>query len=169
MNELSENKVYQSLRTVVAAVAGISLINVFLIKMEIERNLLFSAFLPVWGANYGIYFAPEVNRNRIIAGGVLLIGVLYMCYLLAGKRPGWMMFAALLYLIDTWIMIWFIETRGYSYTSWGLDIVSHIIVLVLMVRAGVIGRNRIKKKPAEVISEPVEEKPENKVDYYVDD
>ena len=169
MNELSENKVYQSLRTVVAAVAGISLINVFLIKMEIERNLLFSAFLPVWGANYGIYFAPEVNRNRIIAGGVLLIGVFYMCYLLAGKRPGWMMFAAFLYLIDTWIMIWFIETRGYSYTSWGLDIVSHIIVLVLMVRAGVIGRNRIKKKPAEVISEPVEEKPENKVDYYVDD
>ena len=169
MSELSENKVYQSLRTVVAAVAGISLVNVFLIKMEIERNVLFSAFLPTLGANHTVYFAPELNQNRAIAGGVMLIVALFICYLLAEKRWGWMMVAFLIYLIDTWFMIWFIDVRGYSYANWSLDIIAHVIILALMLWAVVIGKNRSQKKPVEEISKPAEEKPDNKIDYYVDD
>lgn len=169
MSELSENRVYQSLRTVLAAVAGISLANVFLIKMEIERNLLFSAFLPALGANRTVYFAPEFNQNRAIIGGVMLIGALFTCYVLSNKRWVWMMIAFLIYLIDTWFMIWFIEVGGYSYAEWSLDIIAHVIILAILLRAAVIGKNRAEKKPVEEISRPAEEKTDNKIDYYVDD
>ena len=80
-----------------------------------------------------------------------------------------MMIAFLIYLIDTWFMIWFIEAGGYSYAEWSLDIIAHVIILVILLRAAVIGKNRAEKKPVEEISRPAEEKTDNKIDYYVDD
>ena len=169
MNDLVENKVYQSLRTVLAAVAIISLANVFMIKFEVERNLLFSAFLPSWGANHTVYFAPELNGNMAIACGVGVIALLYLCYVLSKKHYGWMMLAFIIYLIDTWVMIWFIDARGYSYAQWALDIAAHVIVLVLLLWAAMIGKNRKKEKPVEAEPEPAEEKTENKIDYIIED
>lgn len=144
MNRLLENKTYQNLRTIIAAVAGISLINICLIWFRIERNLAFSAFVPSWGANYSVYLADEAHRNLFIGVfGIRIILRYVFCFLMSRKRAFWFTTAFFMYLIDTWLMIYFIEMKGFDYYNWVFDIISHVFVLVIMAW-GIVIAKRIK-------------------------
>lgn len=164
MNRLVENRTYQNLRTIIAAVAGISLINIGLIYFRIEKNLAFSAFVPSWGVNYSVYLAEESQKNLYIAVfGVLVIRLYIFCYVMSKKRAFWFTAAFFMYLVDTWLMTYFIEIKGFSYSNWVFDIVSHIFVLIIMVWAIVIAR-RIKDDEADK-----EKKAKPEMDFLIDD
>lgn len=169
MEELLKNKTYQNLRTIPAAIAVISLRNVFMIKMEFERSLLFSAFLPVLGANYTVYVSRGENQNLAIGAGVMLILLFYICYVFSRKNWKWMMVAFLRYLVDTWFLIYFVEVRGLGYSTWAFDIITHVGVLALLLWAAILGQNAVKKKPEVQDEQPADKDLENKMDYIIDD
>ena len=164
MNRLVENRTYQNLRTIIAAVAGISLINIGLIYFRIEKNLAFSAFVPTWVVNYSVYLAEESQKNLYIAVfGVLIIRLYMFCYVMSKKRAFWFKVAFIMYLIDTWLMTYFIEMKGFSYSNWVFDIISHIFVLIIMVWAIVIAI-RIKDDEARM-----EKKAKPEMDFLIDE
>ena len=169
MEELLKNKTYQSLRTIPAAIAVISLRNVFMIKMEFERSLLFSAFLPVLGANYTVYVSEGTNQNLAIGAGVMLILLFYLCYVFSRKNWKWMMVAFIRYLIDTWFLIYFVEVRELGYNTWAFDIITHVGVLALLLWAAMLGQNALKKKPAVQEEQPADKDLENTMDYIIED
>ncbi|MBR2546130.1 MAG: hypothetical protein IKE93_08205 [Erysipelotrichaceae bacterium] len=164
MNRLLENRTYQNLRTIIAAVAGLSLINIILIYFRIERNLAFSAFVPSWGMNYSVYLADESQKNLYIAVfGVGIIGLYVLCYVMSKKKAFWFMAALLMYLTDTWLMTYFIEQKGFSYSNWTFDIISHVFVLIIMTWAVVVA---IRIKDDEAIKEM---KTQPVMDFMLDD
>ena len=169
MEDLLKNKKYQNLRTIPAAIAVISLRNVFMIKMEYERSLLFSAFLPVLGANYSVYISEGTNQNLAMAAGVGLILLFYLCYVFSRKNWKWMMVAFARYLIDTWFLIYFVDVRGLGYNVWAFDIITHVGVLALLLYTAMLGQNGEKKKPEVQEEQPAEKELDNKMDYIIED
>ena len=164
MNRLSENKTYQNLRTIIAAVAGLSRINVILIKYEIEKNLAFSAFVPTWGANYSVYLADESQKSAYMGVfGILIILMYVFCYLMSKKSGFWFETAFYMYLVDTWLMVYFIEQKGFDYSNWTFDLISHGFVLLIMAWAIVIARREKDKQLSE------ENKSAPVMEYLIDD
>ena len=68
-----------------------------------------------------------------------------------------------MYLIDTWLMTYFIEIKGFNYSNWVFDIMSHIFVLIIMVWAIVIAI-RIKDDEARM-----EKKAKPEMDFLIDE
>ena len=141
-----------------------SLVNIVLLVTNSDTYFLFSAFIPYFAADYGMYFCgmyPEEYYYDVpdmvfedksllwstiaIAAACLLIYLL--CWFLAKKKKiGAVIFALVIFVIDTIAMLWI---TGFSMESI-VDIVIHIWVVSYLVIA-IVTYFKMKKLPEEVL------------------
>ena len=152
-----ETKYKSSIANLLLVVA-FSVVNIVLLVTNANTYFLFSAFIPYIAVDYGMYFCglyPEeyyydvpdmifADRSYMaIAVGVAVIVLLiyFLCWYLAKKKKiSAVIFALVLFVIDTLTMLWF---TGFSMDSI-FDILIHIWVIYYMVIA-IVTYYRMKK------------------------
>ncbi len=143
-----------------------SAVNIVLLLVNGNSYFLFSAFVPYFAVDYGMYFCgmyPEEYYYDVpdmvfeeksflgvwIAIAVVILTVYVLCWYLAIKKKLGALIAALLFfIIDTAVMLWLVEFSMDSI----IDILMHVWVLSYLVFAIVI-YFKIKKSPVEEISD----------------
>lgn len=143
-------------------VVGFSLINIILLATNSGTYFLFSAFIPYFAVDYGMYFCgiyPEEYYYDVpdmvfedksvlwiaIAVAAVSLLIYLLCWFLAKKKKvGAVIFALVLFLIDTVVMLWL---TGFSMDSI-FDIVIHIWVISYLVVA-IVTYFKMKKLPEE--------------------
>ena len=146
-----------------------SAVNIVLLLVNAITYFLFSAFLPYFAVDYGMYFCgmyPEeyyydvpdmVFEDKSFLGVCIAIAVAFLlayllCWYLAKKKKiGAVILALVMFLIDTGAMLWLTEFAMDSI----IDILMHIWVILYLV-IGIVTYFKIKKAPAE-LAESVEE------------
>ena len=149
---------YQAGRGNLLLVVIFTLINVILISFGQETYFLFSATLPYVIAVFGAIFCGmmpdeyyddsdayrqmfESSKIYIfVAVAVAIIALYFICFLLSGKRVGFLIAALTMFSLDTVFMLFF---YGFSMI---LDIFFHAWVLFYLIR-GVSAHFKLKKMP----------------------
>ena len=146
-----------------------SAVNIVLLLVNANTYFLFSAFLPYFAVDYGMYFCgmyPEEYYYDVpdmvfeeksflgiciaIAAGFLLAYLL--CWYLAKKKKiGAVILALVMFLIDTVAMLWLTEFAMDSI----IDILMHIWVISYLI-IGIVTYFKMKKAPDE-LAEAIEE------------
>ncbi len=143
-------------------VIAFSTINVVLLVLNADTYFLFSAFIPFFVADLGMYYTgtyPEeyyydvgevefLDKSFLIvtiAIAVVVILIYLLSWLFARKKKvGWLIFAAVLFCIDTVAM--FVIT-GFS-TDMMFDILFHVWVIFSLIN-GIVTYFKMKKLPEE--------------------
>ncbi len=167
--ELLETKYKNSISNILLVVA-FSVINVVLLVMNSDSYFLFSAFIPYFMADLGMFYSgsyPEEYyydvADMVFADKSFLIiciavaVVVILLYLLSWffarkKKVGWLIFATVLFCVDTIVM--FILT-GIS-VDMIMDIVFHAWVIFSLI-SGIVNYNKLKKLPTEEDSDADDE------------
>ncbi len=154
-------------------VVGFSLINIILLAINSGTYFLFSAFIPYFAVDYGMYFCglyPEEYYYDVpdmefydksllavtIAVAVVSLLIYLLCWYLAKKKKvGAVIFALIIFVIDTAVMLWL---TGFS-TDSIFDIVIHVWVIAYLVIA-IVTYFKMKKLPEEESDAVVEDEGE---------
>jgi hypothetical protein len=146
-----------------------SAVNIVLLLVNANTYFLFSAFLPYFAVDYGMYFCgmyPEeyyydvpdmVFEDKSFLGICIAIAVGFLfayllCWYIAKKKKiGAVILALVMFLIDTAAMLWLTEFAMDSI----IDILMHIWVISYLI-IGIVTYFKMKKTPAE-LTEAVEE------------
>lgn len=176
---VNENK-YNSARANLVLVIAFTLINIILLVTNSNRYFLFSAYIPYFVMDLGMflcgkypaeYYGNEFSGmaflgNSVFAGFIavaLLCVVIYLlCWIFSKKKAGWLIAALVMFVLDSLAMF---LIGGISADSI-MDVVFHAWV-IWSLASGVIAYNKLKKLPEEeevvVAAEenPVIEAPEN--------
>lgn len=141
-----------------------SVVNIVLLVLNTDLYFLFSAFVPYALADYGMYccglypqeyyadiqdpvFYDTSFMGIVLTVAAVIIGIYLLCWYFAKKKKiGGVIFALILFILDTGAMFW---VTGFS-TDIIIDIVFHIGVIGYLINAIVV-HNRMKKTPAEEI------------------
>jgi len=140
-------------------------INVVLLVTQSNSYFLFSAFVPYMIADLGMllcgkypaeYYGEDIHTLGFYGDTVfvmfiaitLIVTALYLLCWLCSKsnKTGWLIFALVLFAIDTVMMLVMTEIGVDSI----IDIVFHVWVLVSLV-TGIISGNKLKKLPIEPV------------------
>lgn len=168
MDNNTSNKAFlekriNSARSNLLLVVVFTIINIFLLVFKSETYFLFSAFIPYGLVSFGMILCgmfPTSFYEEIFAKSdfldpsvfaiflviALVIVALYLLSFLLSKnnKPGWLIFALILFAIDTIVMFAF---TGFSFDSI-IDILFHGWVL-LSLSLGVNASIKFKKLPEE--------------------
>ncbi|MBQ8028597.1 MAG: hypothetical protein IJ262_04225 [Clostridia bacterium] len=135
-------------------------INVVLLVTNSNTYFLFSAFIPYFLADYGMYFCgmyPEEYYSDVpdmefsqkslfaitISIAVAILLLYFLCWYFSKKKKiGWLIFALVLFVVDTLAMLGF---SGFS-SDMILDIVFHVWVIASLV-GGIVNFKKLKKLP----------------------
>ncbi len=172
--EMSERQAletkYNSSRANLLIVAAFTLINVILAVTSSGTYFLFSAFIPYFLTDYGMFYTLSYDPDVYVNLGVMPIEVadisllyillaitaviiaFYIISYFASKnsnKAGWLIAALVLFIIDTAVMVYLCSS---DLASIILDIVFHAWVIFSLVN-GVIAARKLKALPEE---EPVE-------------
>lgn len=172
MTELSGGKVtdrtkksnlqtrYNSAISNLLLVIAFSVINIVLLLTDGSSYFLFSAFIPYFAVDYGMYFCglypeeyyadvPDMEfadksflAVTVVAAAVILLIYLLCWYLAKKKKIGAVIFALVFFLADTVAML---VLSGISSDSF-VDILVHIWVIYYLIMA-IVTYNRMKKAP----------------------
>lgn len=167
---------YNSSINNILLVVGFSVINIILLVTNANTYFLFSAFIPYFAVDYGMYFCgiyPEEYYYDVpdmvfedksvlwiaIAVAAVSLLIYLLCWFLAKKKKvGAVIFALVLFLIDTVVMLWL---TGFSMDSI-FDIVIHIWVISYLVIA-IVTYFKMKKLPEEDADTANEDEDEEEV------
>lgn len=156
-----ETKYNNSIANILLVVA-FSAVNIVLLLVNADTYFLFSAFIPYFAVDYGMYFCgmyPEEYYYDVpdmvfedksllavtIAVAVVILLVYLLCWYLAKKKKvGALIFALVFFVIDTVAMLWL---TGFSMDSI-IDILMHVWVASYLIIA-IVTYFKIKKAPAE--------------------
>lgn len=133
----------------------LTIINILLVAFNLNIIMLFSATIPY----YAVAIALFIQSNTLIIFGIGLAFILLVAYLVSWyfskKHYGWMIFALILFLIDTLCMIaLYISIEDFTGI---LDIIMHIWILYFLI-SGVINGYKLNKLPEDdIIFDKVEE------------
>lgn len=151
---------YNSAVSNLLLVIGFSVINIVLLITNGNSYFLFSAFIPYFAVDYGMYFCglyPEeyyadvpdmefADKSFLVltvaVAAVILLIYLLCWYLGKKKKIGAVIFALIFFLIDTVAMF---ALSGVSSDSI-FDILVHIWVIYYLIMA-IVTYNRMKKTP----------------------
>ncbi|MBQ7295456.1 MAG: MARVEL-like domain-containing protein [Clostridia bacterium] len=151
-------------------VVGFSLVNIILLVTNADTYFLFSAFIPYFAVDYGMYFCgmyPEeyyydvpdmVFEDKsllVVTAAIAAVSLLVylLCWYLAKKKKiGAVIFALIIFIIDTVVMLWL---TGFSMDSI-FDIVIHVWVISYLVIA-IVTYFKMKKLPDEEAETVIEE------------
>lgn len=135
---------YNSARTNLLIMLGLTIINIVLLFTKSDVMLLFSATIPYLATAFGIGIAErgfsEISVALFGASGILIILYL-LCWIFSKKHYGWMIVALALFVLDTATLILFYLYIGDF--SGILDLVIHIAVLFYLI-SGVVSGNKLK-------------------------
>ncbi len=163
-----ETKYNNSIANILLVVA-FSAVNIVLLLVQADTYFLFSAFVPYFAVDYGMYFCgmyPEeyyydvpdmVFEDKSLLGfciavAVVMLLIYALCWYLAKKKKvGAVIFALVLFVIDTAAMLWL---TGFS-TDSIIDILMHIWVVSYLVIA-IVTYFKIKKAPEALGDEFIE-------------
>ncbi len=148
-----------------------TIINIVLLVTNSNTYFLFSAFLPYFVADYGMYFCgmypeeyyydvPDMvfsdKSTLVICFAIIAVMLLayFLCWFFAKKKKvGWLIASLVFFVIDTVAMLYI---SGIS-SDMIIDIVFHIWVICCL-SGGIINYDKLKKLPEEEPnSESVEE------------
>lgn len=165
---------YNSAISNLLLVVGFSVINIVLLLTEGNSYFLFSAFIPYFAVDYGMYFCglypeeyyadvPDMEfadksflAVTVAVAAVILLIYLLCWYLAKKKKIGAVIFALVFFLADTAAML---ILSGFSSDSI-IDILVHIWVIYYLIMA-IVTYNRMKKAPE---TSPEEEMAEESTD-----
>jgi len=164
---------YQNARHNILLVLVFTLINIVLLVSNSNSYFLFSAAIPYYSAVFGMiftgkypaeYYTGELAGMEFLDNGFFVatlvfaavILVLYLLSWILSKKPrvGWMIFALVLFILDTGAML---LISGIS-ADMIMDIVFHGWVIVSLI-SGISAYFKLKQLPEEEEPFPVEEKP----------
>ena len=170
--QLSQHEVlanrYQSARHNILLVVVFTLINIFLLVTNSNTYFLFSASIPYYLVDLGMFLCGkypaeyyqeiggmETLNDTFLVVTLVIAAVIVVLYLLSwifSKKPrvGWMIFALVFFVIDTLGMLWW---AGIS-SDMIIDVVFHGWVIVSL-SMGIAAYFKLKNLPEEEI--PVEE------------
>ena len=165
---------YQNARHNILLVLVFTLINIVLLVSNSNTYFLFSAAIPYYSAVYGMiftgkypaeYYTGELAGMEFLGNGFFVatlvfaavILVLYLLSWILAKKPrvGWMIFALVLFILDTGAML---LISGIS-ADMIMDIVFHGWVIVSLI-GGISAYFKLKKLPEEEPLPQVEEIPQ---------
>lgn len=167
--ELLESKYNSSISNLLLIIA-FSVINVVLLVANSNTYFLFSAFIPYFLADYGMYFCgmypkeyyydvPDMEFSDksllvvTLAIAVVILLVYLLCWFFAKKKKvGWLIFALVFFVIDTVVMF---VIAGIS-EDLIMDVVFHAWVIFSLV-GGIVNYNKLKKLPEDVEEPEAEE------------
>lgn len=145
-----------------------TVINVVLLATNANSYFLFSAYIPYFAVDLGMYFCGLYPAEYyygdeeffgmgffaiMMAIAVVMVVLYLLCWFFAKKKKvGWLIFAMVLFVADTAFLIY---NCGIS-ADIAIDIVFHVWVLFCIGNAINI-YNKIKKLPAEIPATPMEE------------
>lgn len=155
--EICESKYNGSIVNLLLIIA-FSVINIVLLVTGSDTYFLFSAFIPYFLADYGMYmcgmypeeyyydvpdmeFYDKTFLGIAFAIAVVILLVYFLCWIFARKKKvGWLIFALVFFAIDTVAMFVIV---GIS-TDWVVDIIFHAWVIFSLV-SGIVNYNKLKK------------------------
>ena len=174
--DLLETKYNSSISNLLLVVI-FSTVNILLLVLNAGTYFLFSAYIPYFLADFGMYFSgaypaeyyadiPDMDLSGgpvwsllivCLAIAAVIILLYLLCWFLAKKKKaGWLITATVLFCIDTVIM--FLLT-GIN-TGMIVDIIFHAWVIFSLI-SGIINLNKWKSipdaKPEEAVEETTEE------------
>jgi hypothetical protein len=137
---------YNASRLNLLLMVGLTVVNIVFFLTGSETMLLFSASIPYYAVIFGEAFPiPALSIGCYVIAG-LCLGAYFLCWLLSKKRYGWLIFALVLFILDTLAMgalyLWAGDFSGI------LDVVIHALVLYNLIVGISIGR-KLKTLPAE--------------------
>lgn len=158
--ELFEAKYNNSIVNLLLVVA-FSAINVILLVVKSDTYFLFSAFIPYFMADLGMYYSGSYPQEYYydvaddmefadksfliicVAVAVVIILLYFLSWFFAKKKKvGWLIFAAVLFCIDTIAMFVLVGINA----DMVMDIVFHAWVVFSLI-SGVVNYNKWKKLP----------------------
>lgn len=164
---------YNGARTNLILAVAFTVINIILLFID-NSYFLFSIYVPYFIASIGMvitgkmpqeFYAEGWEETEFLGTGALVVmlviaAVILVLYLLSWllskkNKVGWLIFALVLFSIDTIAML-FLQ----GITESIIDIVFHIWVIVSL-SSGIRAHKKLKNLPEEEIAEISEETPEN--------
>ena len=151
---------YKIARSNLLLMLVLTTINIVLMYFESDTYLLFSATVPTFLAIFG--FAWEAYGLIVIVGVILLLYLL--CWIFSKRHYAWMIVAAVLFAIDTIVMVYFYI--GAFDASMILDFVIHAWVMYYLI-LGIVSGIKLKKEVGndfkesmQTVNEPIEQEVE---------
>ncbi len=131
-----------------------TVVNIILLLTEANRYFLFSAAVPYFFTAFGMGMDIGMGVEGIgtftitaLVLAAIILGLYLLCWLLAKKRPGWYIAAAVLFALDTVAMV--LLNMEYL-TESIMDIVFHAWVLIELFQAASANK-KLKHMPLEVV------------------
>lgn len=137
-----------------------SVVNIVLLVTNADTYFLFSAFIPYFLADYGMYYCgmyPEdyyydvgemefLDKNYfiyILAAAAVVLLIYLLCWFMAKKKKvGWVIAALIFFAVDTATMLFFMGINMDMF----MDILIHIWVIGYLINAIVV-YGKMKKTP----------------------
>jgi len=137
---------YNSARVNLLLVIILTVVNVALLFGGSETMMLFSASVPYYAIAFPVVWGmPELFAFGLIVAVVSLV-LYFLCWLLSKKRPGWLVAALVLFILDTMALaglyLLIEEISGI------VDLAIHVLVLVYLIQ-GISASAKLKKMPPE--------------------
>lgn len=151
------------------AAVAFTVINIVLLFVDASSYFLFSIFVPyfitlmammVTGKLPAEFYTEEWAGYEffdtsvfvvVLVIAIVILGLYLLCWFLSKKnKVGWLVFALVIFCIDTLLMLYF---QGISESI--MDIIFHVWVIVSLT-SGIIAYNKLKKLPEEEIVEIAE-------------
>ena len=168
---LSQKAIYErrvsSARIDLILVAMLSIINVIFLFTEKQTYFLFSAFIPYRTAFFGAlltgrmpeeYYAEWGDASffgngfmvAMLTAAAIVIALYIMCFFLSKNKIGWLVFATVLFVLDTLAFLGYAFTYGVMSDS-VIDVIIHAYMIYALV-SGIVSFKRLKALPEEVES-----------------
>lgn len=145
---MEQRKIYtqkfNSARTNLLLVLVLTLVNIILLIAGSETFMLFSASIPYYAVCLPVVWGEfELFVAGCILAAVLLV-IYFLSWLLSKKRPGWLVVALVMFILDTLALIGFYLLA--EEISGIMDVVIHIWVLYYLVN-GIFAARKLKNMP----------------------
>lgn len=135
--------VYAAARSNLLLVIAFTAINVVLRLVSADMYFLFSASTPLAMVDIASWF----ENTAVLVGGAIMafvvIGLYLLCWALSKKRPGWLVAALVLFVLDTLVLL-----ALYDISAMVLDLLMHAWVLYYLI-SGTVAANKMKKMSPE--------------------
>lgn len=171
--ETLQNK-YNAARANLIAAIAFTVINIILLFIDGSPYFLFSIFVPYFIALMGMMITGKLPEEAyseewtaiefldssvlvvMLVIAIVILGLYLLSWIFSKKnRIGWLIFALVLFCIDTLLMLFL---QGITQSI--IDVIFHIWVIVSLA-SGISAYNKLKSFPVEEISEITEVTQEN--------
>ena len=160
--QLLEQK-FKSARSNLLIVIILTVVNIALLIGGSETFMLFSASIPYYAVGLpAIWGEYELFLVGCVLAAIIL--ALYLvCWLLSKKRPGWLVVALVMFIVDTLALIGLYVLIGEM--SGIMDLLIHAYV-VYSICVGISSAKKLKTMPEDVVEEVSESVGENTAPLY---